>query len=303
MTYMRTVRQSHKVLSCCAGMRLDVESLRAFRAVVDCGSITKAASQLNLTQSAVSWKMKRLEERLGSPLLLRDGRDLALTELGSELLVHAEQIVTAHDDAVDSLQRSQLEGTVRLGINDELEADEVASLLARFQRRHPMVRLRVRMGLSGPIAQLVSGGDLDLALIQVLEPKARDKVLWAEELRWIASPTYAPDMSEALPLVTFGPNSNYRDLMADALRASDIDHYIAFESESSAGVRSAVAAGFGVALINERGVTDECPPWEVPGLRVDLPTASFVVRVNSRSRTTAVRTLVDEIQASLHVAA
>ncbi len=282
-------------------MRLDVESLRAFRAVVDCGSITKAASQLNLTQSAVSWKMKRLEERLGSPLFLRDGRDLALTELGVELLVHAEQIVTAHDDAVDSLQRSQLEGTVRLGINDELEVDEVALLLARFQRRHPMVRLRVRMGLSGPIAQLVSGGDLDLALIQVLEPKSRDQVLWVEELRWIASPTYAPDMSEALPLVTFGPNSNYRDLMVDALRASDIEHYIAFESESSAGVRSAVAAGFGVALINERGVTGECPSWEVPGLRVDLPAASFVVRVNSRSRTTAVRTLVDEIHASLHV--
>ncbi|MEP1124239.1 MAG: LysR substrate-binding domain-containing protein [Ilumatobacter sp.] len=282
-------------------MRLDVESLRAFRAVVDCGSITKAASQLNLTQSAVSWKMKRLEERLGSPLFLRDGRDLALTELGIELLVHAEQIVTAHDDAVDSLQRSQLEGTVRLGINDELEADEVASLLARFRRRHPMVRLRVRMGLSGPIAQLVSGGDLDLALIQVLEPKSRDEVLWVEELRWIASPTYAPDMSEALPLVTFGPNSNYRNLMVDALRSSDIDHYIAFESESSAGVRSAVAAGFGVALINERGVTSECPSWEVPGLRVALPTASFVVRVNSRSRTTAVRTLVDEIHASLRV--
>jgi DNA-binding transcriptional LysR family regulator len=134
-------------------LRLDVESLRTFRAVVDCGSVTQAASQLNLTQSAVSWKMKRLEERLGSPLLVRDGRELSLTELGSELLVHAEQIVGAHDDAVDSLQQSQLEGTVHLGINDELEADEVATLLARFQRRHPMVRLHVRMGLSGPIAR------------------------------------------------------------------------------------------------------------------------------------------------------
>lgn len=282
-------------------MRLDVESLRAFRSVIECGSVTQAASQLNLSQSAVSWKMKRLEERLGSPLLLRDGRELALTELGTELLEHAEQIVTAHDDAVDSLQRSQLEGTVHLGINDELEADEVASLLARFQRRHPMVRLHVRMGLSGPIAQLLRGGELDLALIQVLEPEPRDSVLWTEELRWIASPTYAPDMGEPLPLVTFGPHSNYRDLMLDALSASDVESYVAFESESSAGVRSAVAAGFGVALINERGITEECSPWEAPGSAAEMPTASFVVRVNSRSRTSAVRTLVDEIHASLHV--
>jgi len=282
-----------------ANLRLDVESLRTFRAVVACGSVTQAASQLHLTQSAVSWKMKRLEERLGSPLLVRDGRELTLTELGSELLIHAEQIVGAHDDAVDSLQQSQLQGTVHLGINDELEADEVAALLARFQRRHPLVRLHVRMGLSGPIAQLVHGGDLDLALIQVIEPAPRDKVLWTESIEWIASPTYVPDLSEALPLVTFGPNSNYRTLMLGALRAANIDHYIAFESESSAGVRSAVAAGFGVALINARGVTEECPIWEFPKMNTPLPTASFVVRVNSRSRTSAVRTLVDEIQDTL----
>ena len=64
-------------------------------------------------------------------------------------------------------------------------------------------------------------------------------------------------------------------------------------------MRSAVAAGFGVAVINERGVTDECMPWEVPGLEIEMPAVSFVVRVNSRSRTTAVRTLVDEIGQTL----
>lgn len=281
-------------------MRLDVESLRAFRVVVGCGSLTQAASQLNLTQSAVSWKMKRLEERLGSPLLLRDGRELALTELGIELLAHAEQIVTAHDDAVDSLQRSQLEGIVHLGINDELQADEVASLLARFQRRHPMIRLHVRMGLSGPIAQQLRGGELDVALIQVFEPLQRDHVLWTESIRWITSATPRTELTEALPLVTFGPHCIYRDIMMSELRAAGIDHYVAFEAESSAGVRNAVVAGFGIALLNERGVTEDCATWTVPGRRSELPSASFVVRVNSRSRTAAVRTLVDEIRASLH---
>ena len=276
-------------------MRLDVESLRAFRAVVDHGSITKASARLNLTQSAVSWKLKRLEERLGSPLLVRGGRSVALTELGVELLEHADLIVTAHDDAVDSLQRSQLEGTVHLGVNDEFDAVDIATLLARFRRRHPMVRLHVRMGLSVSIAELVRGGDLDVALIQVMETQERDRVLWTEQIRWIASPTFTLDRSEALPLVTFGPESSYRDSMYGALRRAGIEHYVAFESETSVGVRSAVAAGLGVALINERGVTEECPPWEVTELEAEIPTAAFVVRVNSRSRTTAVRTLVDEI--------
>jgi DNA-binding transcriptional LysR family regulator len=280
-------------------MRLDVESLRTFRAVVESGSVTQAAAQLNLTQSAVSWKMKRLEERLGSPLTVRDGRHLELTELGRELLVHANQIVAAHDDAVDSLQRSQLEGTVHLGINDELEAEDIAALLARFRRRHPLVRLHVRMGLSAPIAQLVRAGDLDLALIQVFDTAGRDHVLWTEALHWVAASNFAPPVDEPLPLVTFGPHSNYRTLMTDALKASGIDHYVAFESESSAAVRGAVAAGFGVAVINERGITAQCPPWTMDGLGAPLPTASFIVRVNSRSRTTAVRTLVEEITTTL----
>jgi DNA-binding transcriptional LysR family regulator len=145
----------------------------------------------------------------------------------------------------------------------------------------------------------VRGGDLDLALIQVIEPAPRDRVLWTESIEWIASPTYVIDLSESLPLVTFGPNSNYRALMLGALRAANIDHYIAFESESSAGVRSAVAAGFGVALINGRGVTEECPIWEFAEVDAVMPIASFIVRVNSRSRTSAVRTLIDEIQNTL----
>ena len=67
-------------------MRLDIDSLRAFRAIVESGSFTGAASRLYLTQSAVSWKIKRLEERLGHTLLVRKGTFEAykafLTEIG-----------------------------------------------------------------------------------------------------------------------------------------------------------------------------------------------------------------------------
>jgi DNA-binding transcriptional LysR family regulator len=276
-------------------MRLDIESLRTFRAVVETGSVTQAAGQLSLTQSAVSWKMKRLEERLGSPLLIRDGRNVTLTELGTELLAHAELIVAAHDDAVDSLQRSQLEGTVHLGINDELDANDVAGLLGRFRRRHPLVRLHVRMSTSDALARLLRSGDLDVALLQTFQPNENDRVLWTEELSWVAAASFVVPDGDALPVVTFGPDSSYRTLALDELKAAGIDHFVMFESETSAGVRGAVAGGLGVAVLNERGIDDECVPWSIDALDEALPTASFVVRVNRRSRATAVRTLVDDI--------
>jgi DNA-binding transcriptional LysR family regulator len=279
-------------------MRLDIESLRTFRALIETGSVTNAAAQLHLTQSAVSWKMKRLEERIGATLVTRNGRELILSEIGVELLEHAELLVSAHDVAVDSLQRSQLKGTVHLGMNDEPDANDVAGLLARFKRRHPMVRLQVKMGQSDPIAQQLRGGQLDIALIQTLKPEEHDQILWTESLHWLSAPGFLLPNQEAVPLVGFGPNCLYRSAILSGLQAAGLGHYSAFEGESSQAVRNAIVAGFGVGVLNERSLSKECKPWTHPGLDQSLPQASFVLRVNSRSRSSAVRALVDEIAES-----
>ena len=279
-------------------MRLDIESLRTFRALIETGSVTDAAAQLHLTQSAVSWKMKRLEERIGATLVTRNGRELILTEIGVELLEHAELLVSAHDIAVDSLQRSQLEGTVHLGMNDEPDANDVAGLLARFKRRHPMVRLQVKMGQSDLIAQQLRGGQLDIALIQTLKPEDGDRVLWTESLHWVCSPTFVLEDEEAVPLVGFGPGCLYRSAILQGLQEAGASHYSAFEGENSQAVRNAIAAGFGVGVLNERSLSEDCKPWSLSGLNSSLPEASFVLRVNNRSRSSAVRALVDEIAES-----
>jgi len=276
-------------------VKLDVESLRTFQVLVDCGSVTATAERLHLTQSAVSWKMKRLEERLGAPLLIRRGREITLTELGTEMLVHANTIVSAHDAAVDKLQQSQLDGTVHLGTNDEIEAVDVATFLARFRRRHPKIRLHVRVGLSGAIAADLQSGELDIGLIQTLDAHDNDRVLWTESLQWIARPGYDLDEAEPIPLVTFGEACLYRPLMEDAIRATGRKHTISFECQSSDGVRNAILQGFGVGVLNERSVSDRCDPWSDPVGATALPKASFVVRRSPRSRGSAVVALAEEI--------
>ncbi len=270
-----------------------------FQAVVSTGSFTEAAAQLSLTQSAVSWKMKRLEERLGVPLLTRDGRQIALTEFGEELLVHAGRIVGAHDEAVDSLYKSQLEGTVKLGTNDEIEAGEVARVASGFRRRHPMVRLHHRVGLSAPIGQQLKSGDLDVAIIQTLEPEPNDRVLWTDQLQWVCSPSYVDTEGDIVPLITFGANCIVRPLTIDALNNAGIDHFSAFEAENSVAVWAAVSANLGVAVMNERNSLNEHRVWTREGLEPRLPEVSYVIRVNSRSRSAAVRALVDEFLEAL----
>ena len=280
-------------------MRLDIESLRAFRAVVTTGSFTAAATQLHLTQSAVSWKMKRLEERLGSPVLRRDGRELVLTDVGRELLDHAERIVDAHDEAVDRLQRSQLSGTVHLGANDELEPLDLAAVVTRFRRRHPLVRLHVRIGLSTELAAEIATGDLDLGLLASVAPEATDHVVWTERLRWLSGNEPAWEPGEPVPLVTFGRRCLYRPLMEAALDRAGYRHMVAFEAPSSRSVSDAIAAGLGVGVLNERGPTEALHPWVPGGVDTTLPDASFVIRTNRRNRSAVVRALVEEFEHDL----
>ena len=77
---------------------LDLTSLRSFVAVADAGGVTRAAGFLNLTQSAVSMQLKRLEESLGTKLLDRSARTIALTPTGERLLTYARRMLDLNDE-------------------------------------------------------------------------------------------------------------------------------------------------------------------------------------------------------------
>ena len=103
-------------------MHLDIESLRVLLAVLDHGGMTRAAERLNLGQSAVSRKIQRLEQRVGTPLLIRDGHELRPTREGRALLPDARRMVDLHDRSVARLRTSDVTGTVKLSSNGEVNS-------------------------------------------------------------------------------------------------------------------------------------------------------------------------------------
>lgn len=280
-------------------MRLDIDSLRTLRAIVEAGSFTGAAARLHLTQSAVSWKIKRLEERLGHALLVRDGKSIQPTEMGHELLAHAEKILAAHDEAVASLKLRELTGTVRLGCNDEPQIDQVADIIRSFRVDHPRVGVHTRIGLSSVVAAWLRAGELDLAIIQVFadDVKENDVVLRDDRLGWFASPDLALEEDGSVPLITFGPRGFYRPVSERLLRDAGFEHVVVVECESTAGVIAAVEAGLGVAVLNVNHpvAADAATRGEELGLPSGLPEVKLVARRSQRSRDSAVRAL----QASL----
>jgi len=260
-------------------VKLDVESLRALRTVVQSGTFTEAAARLGVTQSAVSWKIKRLEERVGLELVKRGGSDLEATPDGRDLLIYGERILEAHDAAVEHLSRSDLTGVIRLGTNEDLRGGELADVLARFGRMYPHIRLDVRVQLSGAVQEWLDDGDVDLAVVQIEADDVRpdDVVLWTEPLTWVHAEEAAWDGDAEIPVVTFGPGLVYLDASEEALKRSGLRWRTVLECPMLSGVQAAVEAGLGIAALNPRNITSAMTEWDRAD-RAPLPRLSEVIR-------------------------
>jgi len=145
-----------------------IDNLKAFAAVIDCKSLTKAASRLFLTQSAISRRIQQLEEALGGTLLDRTQRPPSSTALGQRVYEQSLPILRAVDDLMTlTRQDAAPTGTLRFGmsqaIGDVIMADAVEQLSGEF----PTLDVRVRAGWGAGLAAQVSAGELDAAIVML----------------------------------------------------------------------------------------------------------------------------------------
>ena len=260
---------------------LDVESLRVFRELVAQGGFTAASRTLGITQPAVSLKIRRLEDRLGMSLILRDGHSFTLTAHGRDLLAHAVEIVEAHDRAVDHMRRSELTGAVRLGCSRAVEAGDLSEVVSRFRRTHPDIDLAIRVGPSPTISEMLDNGEVDVVLVQLIETGDAVRptdLVWRRERLDIVQGLAADFTDEdPVPLVTFGPRSPYYPYLTAAVEASGRSYRIALLWPSIRGVQDAIGAGLGVGILNTSHLTDRMRPC--PGIgAVKLPQVAFIMR-------------------------
>lgn len=231
---------------------LDPVLLRSFVAVVGCGSFTRAAASVHLTQSTVSQQMRRLEEQVGCALLDRSGRHVVTTVEGERLLGYAQRITQLMDEAVAQLAPSPGHAAVRLGVPEDFAARTLTPTFAAFADAHPQVRLEVTSGLSRSLWQQFQQGGLDLALVKQRAGSAPGMARWPEPLAWIDSRTRPAAARTPVPLVVFPQDGLYRSEMTHALDVAGRRWRIAYVSASLASLSAAVEDGLGVSLLPRR---------------------------------------------------
>jgi DNA-binding transcriptional LysR family regulator len=232
---------------------LDVDQLKTFLAIADTGSFTKAAEDVNKTQSAVSMQMKRLEETIGRALFARDGRGSKLSEEGERFIDSARRFVAINDEIVSTYTRPAISGTVRFGTPDDYADLFLPEVLARFSRTHPFVNVDVECISSTNLSGRVKRGELDLALVSFCGCASDEngEVIRSDELRWVGSQRHSAHAQATLPLAAGDAACAWRKQSVDALHSVGKAYRVAYTSPNRSAIDSAVLQGLAVAVMPE----------------------------------------------------
>ena len=282
--------------------KLEIDALRALKAIGAHGGVTKAAREMGVSQSAVSHKIKRLENMLECTLLARQAGGPLFTEAGMRLHDYALRIINLHDEALADLGKKPLAGTIRLGMTEDATTSDIAGILGRFTRLYPSVSVLTRTSQSLNIQAWLKEGALDLAMMQVFNTDVLpgDQPLFEDSLHWVKSRDFELDLTRPIPFLSFDQNCFYRQWGFTEGLQNGYSFEKVLECPSAAGIQSGVRSGLGIALLNGMHLTPDIEVIE--GVFPVPPGITFVARINPKSRSAPVKALLKEISRAFSTA-
>lgn len=243
--------------------------LQVFSAVAKHGSFTRAAEHLFMTQPAVTFQIKQLEEHFNTRLLERGHGRVTLTPAGEVVLAYAERILDLSDELESRVSEltSDLGGTLNIGTSTTIAAYWLPQLLESFKRLYPRVVPRVVVGNSQLTEDRVASRELDLGLIEIVteQPAVERLATTRDELFVICRPDdelarhdklTAQDLKEH-PFITRDPGNAIRVLAEEFFGAAGIgmdEINICAELGSLATVKHLAAEGMGFAIASRAAI-------------------------------------------------
>lgn len=241
--------------------------IRAFHTVALLGGFTKAAKSLSLSQQAVSFQIKSLEDELGTRLLQRQGKNVALTDTGEILYRYAKQILDLYTAAEDALAKKTgaIGGSVNIGATGSIAKHCLPKAIGIFRKAHQSVGVTVSVANSERVAELLAQEAIDLGVISggpvelgrfIVEP------FFEDELVFVSASTHplAARKSISLPdllaceFVIREKGSGTRTLMEEYFSDRGVDPATLLVSAmmgSTEAIKAVVASSDGISMISK----------------------------------------------------
>jgi DNA-binding transcriptional LysR family regulator len=226
---------------------IDVAVARAFLAVVETGSVTLAAQQLNLTQGAISQQLRRLEELADHPLFRRAGRRIAPTPEGTRLVPTVKQFLAANEQLIDALRQPAFEGEVRFGVPYDIIGSYVPPILRRFGQAFPNIRVTLICKDTVVLLKEVKTSVVDVALTTELGCGNDGETLRSDRLVWTGARAGDAHTRDPLPVSLGAETCVFRPVAIAALKKARRSWQAVCEVSNMEPVRATLEADLAVA--------------------------------------------------------
>ena len=240
--------------------------LQVFHTVARLLSFTKAAESLHMTQPAVTFQVRQLEEYFNTRLFDRAHNRISLTEAGKRVYEYADGIFDLYakmENAVRDIT-GEISGALIIGASTTIAEYMLPSLLGDFKKKYPDVNVQLRVSNSDGIVHMVENNDIDLG---VVESPVLNKNLVVEECRKdrlvaIVPPQHALSKNREVSIkelleyeyIAREEGSGTREVIHEHLQNAGMtsaDLHIAMELGSPEAIKGAVEAGMGVSIVSE----------------------------------------------------
>ena len=259
-------------------MSISLKQIRYFVAAAESGRISRAAVELNVSQSAVTTAIQQLEALLGAPLLERTPQGVRVTIEGGRFLPQAKQILSSVAEAIRSPHMSgdQIAGRVRVGVTYTVSGYFLPPHLIRFYANYPGITLELFEAPRPVLEQAIVDGALDVAVMLVSNLENRgdiaSEILKRSPRRLWLAPGHPLTRADRVALADVEPYP-YLMLTVDEAKVTSMRYWVnaaleprvIYRTASVEAVRSMVAAGMGVTILSDMVYR----PWSLDGQRIE----------------------------------
>lgn len=271
---------------------MTLEQLRIFIAVAEKQHVTRAANELNLTQSATSAAIAALETRYGIKLFDRIGRGIVLTQTGKDFLIEARAVVARAADATQVLNdlAGLKRGSLSIAASQTVGNYWLPPRVQTFHAAYPGIELRLAISNTEQVARMVLQGSVDLGFV---EGEVDETLLTAKRIDgdclilavgakhpWVNRTRISAKDLPNTPWILRERGSGTRSMFEAALRQNGLrlsDLQIALELPSNEAVRSAVEAGDGATAVSDLVAAASIAAKTLHRVKFDLPRRSFYI--------------------------
>jgi DNA-binding transcriptional LysR family regulator len=248
---------------------MDLHKLRIFAEIARSGNFTRAAELLHMTQPTVSQQLAALEAQVGAPLIERQMRRQQLTPAGTALLPYAGQLLALADEALEAARAAAgvADRTLRLGVGHMLATYLLPGLLRGYREAHPGRPVRISVGNTAELLELVAAGAVELALVGSPAEHARVEVspfmhdrlvvIVAPGDAWAGHESVALEELRGRTLLTREPGSALHASVEQLLGPAALAGAEVIQLGETEGIKRSVEAGLGVALVQALAVERE----------------------------------------------